>query len=106
MRAAHGAWATYTVRSCLDFTVQTIAQGRLVLGGAMRPCTLLLCSSLSKQCCRLLRAGKEVLWHGASERFFWFDGKGGVKKINSEQTDTVGFLLSGLECSMHIKPTP
>ena len=70
----------------------------------MRPVAVQI--SLPGQCCRILRAGREVLWHSASERFFWFDGKGGVKKISSEQADMVGSLLSGTECSMHIRPTP
>ena len=72
----------------------------------MRLCTLLLRSSLSGQCCRLLRAGKEVVWHEESDRFLWFDGKGGVKMITSERADKVGFLIFGTECSMHIRPTP
>ena len=46
-------------------------------------------------CCRLLKAGEEVLWHEEFENlavYHLFDGKGGVQKINSEQVSTVGFL--------------
>ena len=70
---------------------------------AIQPCFLLLRSSLFGQCCRLLKAGKQVLWHGEIERIFLFDGKGGVKKIKSEQADSVGYLLSGTDCSMQIR---
>ena len=79
-----------------------IAQGREPAGHA--PC--LLRSPPSGQCCRLLKAGEEVLWHDECEgavEFTLFDGKGGVKKINFGQASKVGFLLSGAEDSMQIR---
>ena len=92
----------HTVRCCLWIPLCTIA-GQASAWGAIQPCLLLLRSSLFGQCCRLLKAGKQVLWHGEIERIFLFDGKGGVKKIKSEQADSVGYLLSGTDCSMQIR---
>ena len=69
--------------------------------GALSSCILLLRSSLFEKCCRLLQAGKEVLWH-REDNFKLFDGKGGVQTISSQQADTVGVLLSGAGCSRQI----
>ena len=76
----------------------------------MQPCTLLLRSPLSGQCCRLLKAGKEVLWHAETQGekdLFLFDGKGGVKAVSYEQASKVGFQSSGTEDSTQINaPQP
>ncbi len=84
------------------FHCAAIAQGRLV-SGAIWPCTLLLPSPPSGQCCRLLKAGEEVLWHDEFKDdvvYTLFDGKGGARMINFEQASTVGFLLPGTYCTM------
>ena len=78
--------------------------GQASAGGAMQPCTLLLRSPLSGQCCRLLQAGKEVLWHGERDLYLWFDGKGGVKAVSYEQASMVGFLLSGTDAACKSGP--
>lgn len=103
VRAAHGGGEiAYSEVLPLDPTVHH-CPGQASAWGATQPCLLLLRSSLFGQCCRLLKAGKQVLWHGEIERIFLFDGKGGVKKIKSEQADSVGYLLSGTDCSMQIR---
>ena len=47
-----------------------------------------------------------MLWHEEVEgdvEYSLFDGRGGVQKLNFDQASTVGFLLSGTECSMQIR---
>ena len=105
VRATHGVEGMHKLRFCLDLLCYHCLE-QANTSGATRACILLLRSPASWQCCRLLKAGEEVLWHEeweAAVDYTLFDGKGGVKTINVEQATMVDFLLSGTVRSMQIR---